>query len=178
MRRTRNLAELLDDPSARAYEKRIDRRAGDAHRGPDLLVGEAAELTQDECLALPRGKGGDGARDIGQIGSPGDDVRGVESTAGRVLVQRRRTSRASHAPALVPCDRRKPGRGIAGLRSAEQAAMRVQERLLGCILGSLRIPEMRATDGEDHRRELVEECSDPLSGSILAASGGTETERA
>ncbi len=57
--------------------------------------------------------------------------------------------------------------------------MRVQERLLRRILGRVRIPKVSPTDREDHRRKLVEERSDALSGGLLvSASGWTDAERA
>jgi hypothetical protein len=131
------------------------------HRSRDLLVRQPPEFAHDECLALPRRKVGDRARDLCERGPVGDDVRRVGNGARPGVVERSGAGGPQSAAALVSGDGGEPRGWVPRLRAAEQASVGAEKRLLSSVFRGLVVAKVVPADGEHHRRVLLEERLDP-----------------
>src|SRR5205823_14940084 len=73
-------------------------------------------------------------------------------------------------PAFVPRDRREPGGRLPGLGSAQERAVRREERLLRRVLGLGTIAQERAAETSDGAAVLGEEQLGPCSGRTVAGA--------
>ena len=136
-----------------AEEQRLHRRPGDPEGNGKLLVGEAAELAQQQRVPLLLRQLGDRAPERGEVGAARRLLHRIAEASFHVDVldgERLAHPRPRACPALVARDRCEPRCRLARLGAVEQRPVGGEEHLLRRVLRLGPVAQQDAAEPGDH----------------------------